>query len=71
MLGESMMVDAARITVVRFDEKVRDPELQQALMRNQWYFRMKAHFGADVVTGLVYTVKGTATNVSDALRMPG
>ena len=31
---------------------------------------MKAHIGANVVTGLLHTVKGTAANVSDVLQVP-
>ncbi len=44
--------------------------MHQPKKGNQWYFGMKAHIGADVVTGLVHTVKGTAANVSDVSQVP-
>ncbi len=43
----------------------RDPEMHQTKKGNQWYFGMKAHIGADAVSGLVHTVVGTAANVND------
>jgi IS5 family transposase len=46
-------------------EKARDPEMHQTRNGNQWYFRMKAHIGADADSGLVHTVVGTAANVAD------
>ena len=46
----------------------RDPEMHQTKKGNQWYFGMKAHIGADAESGLVHTVRGTATNVNDVVE---
>ena len=73
MLREGTVVDATLIAAppsTKNREKARDPEMHQARKGNQWYFGMKAHIGADVVTGLVHTVKGTAANVSDVSQVP-
>ncbi len=43
----------------------RDPEMHQTKKGNQWHFGMKAHIGADAVSGLVHTVTGTAANEHD------
>ena len=43
----------------------RDPEMHSSKKGNQWYFRMKAHFGVDAALGLVHTVRGTAGHVAD------
>ncbi len=50
---------------VRFCER-----LEARFLRSTHHFGMKAHVGADVVTGLVHTVKGTAANVSDVSQVP-
>ncbi len=73
MLREGTVVDATLIAAspsTKNEKKARDPEMHQAKKGNQWYFGMKAHIGADVVTGLVHTVKGTAANVSDVSQVP-
>ncbi|WP_019591981.1 IS5 family transposase [Thioalkalivibrio sp. ALE20] len=73
LLREGTVVDATLIKAppsTKNREKARDPEMHQAKKGNQWYFGMKAHIGADVVTGLVHTVKGTAANVSDVSQVP-
>ena len=36
--------------------KQRDPEMHQTRKGNQWYFRMKAHIGADRDSKLVHTM---------------
>jgi IS5 family transposase len=43
----------------------RDHEMRQTKKRNQYYFGMKAHIGADVESGLVHYVHGTAANVAN------
>ena len=68
MLREGTLVDATLIAApssTKNKSKERDPEMHQTKKGNQWYFGMKAHIGADVATGLVHTVVGTAANVAD------
>jgi hypothetical protein len=36
--------------------KARDPEIHQTRKGKQWYFVMKAHFGVDSRTKLIYAV---------------
>jgi IS5 family transposase len=33
----------------------RDPQMQSSKKGNQWYFGMKAHAGADAISGLVHS----------------
>ncbi len=73
LLREGTVVDATLIAAppsTKNENKARDPEMHQTKKGNQWYFGMKAHVGADAVTGLVHTVKGTAANVSDVSQVP-
>jgi IS5 family transposase len=46
-------------------DKKRDPEMHSTQKGNQWHFGMKAHIGVDAESGLVHTVRGTATHVND------
>ena len=46
-------------------EGKRNPEMHQTMKGNQWYHGMKVHAGADVGTGYVHTITGTAANVHD------
>ena len=46
----------------------RDPEMHQAKKGKQYYFGMKVHVGADMDSGLVHSLVGTAANVSDVTR---
>ena len=39
--------------------------MHQTKKGNQWSFGMKAHLGADVQSGLVHRVTGTAAHVAD------
>ncbi len=50
-------------------EGKRDPEMHQAKKRNQYFFGMKAHIGADTESGLVHNVHGTAANVADVTEV--
>ena len=73
LLREGTVVDATLIAAppsTKNENKARVPEMHQTKKGNQWHFGMKAHVGADVVTGLVHTVKGTAANVSDVSQVP-
>jgi IS5 family transposase len=45
--------------------KKRDPEISSTKEGNQWYFKMKAHIGADATNGLVYNVIGMAAKIPD------
>ena len=42
--------------------------MHQAQKGNQWPFGMTAHIGADLDSGLVHTVGGTAAHVADVTR---
>ena len=68
LLKEGTVVDATIIAApssTKNQEGERDPEMHQTKKGNQWYFGMKAHIGADAVSGLVHTVKTTSANESD------
>lgn len=43
--------------------------MHQTKKGNQYYFGMKAHIGADVESGLVHHVHGTAANVADVTQV--
>ena len=45
--------------------RARDPEMHQTKKGNEWHFGMKAHIGADVASGVVHTLTGTAANEAD------
>ena len=47
----------------------RDPEMHQTKKGGQYFFGMKAHIGADVESGLVHHVHGTAANVADVTQV--
>jgi hypothetical protein len=47
-------------------EQKSDPKMHQARKGKQWYFGMKAHFGADSKTKIIHTAVVTAANVFDA-----
>jgi IS5 family transposase len=51
-------------------DKARDPEMHQTKKGNQWYFGMKAHFGVDSRTKLIYAVAATPANVADSTVLP-
>ena len=68
MMREGTMVDATIINApssTKNERKERDPEMHQTKKRNQWYFGMKAHIGADADSGLVHSVHVTSANESD------
>lgn len=71
MLREGTIVDATLIAAppsTKNKEKARDPEMHQTKKGNQWYFGMKAHIGADAISGLVHTVVGTSANEADVTQ---
>ena len=43
----------------------RDPEMHQTKKGKDWHFGMKAHIGADFITGVVHDFVSTAANVHD------
>ena len=43
--------------------------MRQTKKGNQYYFGMKVHIGADVESGLVHHVHGTAANVADVTQV--
>ncbi|KVD73085.1 IS5 family transposase [Burkholderia ubonensis] len=68
LMKEGVLVDATIIEAPPSTGnagKSRDPKMHQAKNGNQWHFGMKAHIGGDADSGLVYSVVGTAANVSD------
>jgi IS5 family transposase len=68
LLKAGTVVDATLIAApssTKNSSGERDPEMHQTKKGNQWHFGMKAHIGADVESGLVHTVTGTAANEHD------
>lgn len=68
LMRQGTIVDATIIAApssTKNKAKARDPEMHQAKKGNQWYFGMKAHIGADVASGLVHSLAGTAANAAD------
>jgi IS5 family transposase len=68
LMREGTIVDATIIAApssTKNKTKERDPEMHQTKKGNEWHFGMKAHIGADMDSGLVHTVSGTAANVAD------
>ncbi len=74
LLREGTVVDVILITAAPSTknlEQARDrEEVHEASMRNLSCFGLKAHLGADVVTGLGHAAKGTAAKVSDVSQVP-
>lgn len=64
---DATLIDAPSSTKNR--EKKRDPEMHQTKKGNQWYFGMKGHIGADVDSGVVHSIAGTAANVHDRVML--
>ena len=68
LLKAGTAVDATLIaapTSNKNKDRSRDPEMHSSKKGNQWYFGMKAHIGVDAESGLVHTVRGTSSHVSD------
>lgn len=71
LLKTGSVVDATLIAApssTKNSTGTRDPEMHQTKKGNTWHFGMKAHIGADVDSGLVHTVIGTAANVADVTQ---
>lgn len=71
LLKQGTLVDATLIAAppsVKNRDQARDPEMHQTQKGKQWHFGMKAHIGADMESGLVHTVIGTAANVNDVTQ---
>jgi IS5 family transposase len=72
LLRQGTIVDATIIDApssTKNKQKSRDPEMHQTKKGNQWYFGMKAHIGADLVSGIVHSLTGTAANEADISQM--
>jgi IS5 family transposase len=72
LLRQGTIVDATIIAApssTKNKQKSRDPEMHQTKKGNQWYFGMKAHIGADLVSGIVHSLTGTAANEADINQM--
>ena len=70
LLRQGTIVDATLIAAppsTRNRTKSRDPEMKQTRKGNQWYFGMKAHIGADAVSGCVHSAEMTSANVHDSV----
>jgi IS5 family transposase len=71
LLRQGTLVDATLIAAPPSTKNAtgqRDPAMHQAKKGQQWHFGMKAHIGADMESGLVHTVVGTAANVHDVTQ---
>ncbi len=71
-LRQGTIVDATIIyapSSTKNKEGKRDPTMHQTKKGNQYFFGMKVHFGADVESGLVHSVVGTAANVADVTQV--
>ena len=71
-LRQGTIVDATIIhapSSTKNEEGKREPEMHQTKKGNQYFFGMKAHIGADVESGLVHHVHGTAANVADVTEV--
>ena len=67
-LRQGTIVDATLINApssTKNKDGKRGPEMHQTKKGNQYYFGMKAHIGVDAESGLVHTVRGSASNVND------
>jgi len=65
-LRQGTVVDATVIhapSSTKNKEGKRDPEMHRTKKGNQYFFGMNAHIGADVGSGLVHYIHGTAVNV--------
>jgi len=72
-VSQGTMVDATIIYAPSSTKNAkgeRDPEMHQTKKGNQWYFGMKIHIGADVVSGAVHSVRVTAANRADISELP-
>jgi len=68
MMREGTIVDATLIAgppSTKNKDGKRDLEMHQSKKGNDWHVGMKARIGVDTESGLVHTVVGTASNVSD------
>lgn len=71
-LRQGTIVDATIIhapSSTKNKDGKRAPEMHQTKKGNQYFFGMKAHIGADVESGLVHHVHGTAANVADVTQV--
>ncbi|WP_139829897.1 IS5 family transposase, partial [Klebsiella pneumoniae] len=71
-LRQGTIVDATLIhapSSTKNKDGKRDPEMHQTKKGGQYFFGMKAHIGADVESGLVHHVHGTAANVADVTQV--
>ncbi len=71
-LRQGTIVDATIIRApssTKNKEGKRDPEMHQTKKGNQYFFGMKADIGADIESGLVHHVHGTAANVADVMEV--
>jgi IS5 family transposase len=72
-VATGIIVDATIITApssTKNADKARDPKMDQTKKGNQWYFGMKAHFGVDSCSKLIYAVVATPANVADSTVLP-
>jgi IS5 family transposase len=72
MVREGTIVDATILdapTSTKNAERKRDPEMRQVQKGNEWYYRMKAHVGAETSRGLVHTLVCTPANINDGKMM--
>jgi len=71
LLQQGTLVDATLIAApssTKNKERSRDPQMHQVKKGHQWHFGMRAHIGADMESGLVHSVIGTAAHVHDVTQ---
>lgn len=70
MMREGTTVDASIIAAPSSKKRAKacDLEIHLAKNGNYCHFELKAHIGADIDSGLVHTVVGTAANVADVAQ---
>ena len=72
MLRQGTVVDATIIhapSTTKSKDGKHHPEMHQTKKVNQYFFRMKAHIGVDVESGLVHRLVGAAANVADVTQV--
>ena len=72
ILRQGTVVDATIIhapSTTKSKDGKHHPEMHQTKKVNQYFFRMKAHIGVDVESGLVHRLVGAAANVADVTQV--
>lgn len=71
LLKTGTLVDATIISAsgsTKNEAGKRDPEMTSTRKGNAWYFGMKAHVGVDAQSGLIHSVRTTASAADNAVH---